>query len=357
MSERTPDQAFARYVKLALVAFAVCFIYFVVADIRMPMTPQARVYHQVTQISPQLNGPIIKVLVSNNQHVEKGQVLFEIDDTPYNIALEKAQIKLANVAQENAQIDAQVDAMKARIAAATAILVERKSEYQRLNTLIESNVVSQQDVDKANAQLQSAEADLSALKAELNLQIVARGERGERNLKYREARNALNRAELNLAYTRIKAPHEGIMANMQVTKGTYAKQSVPLASVVDNKLDLVADFREKSLTSVEKGVRAKVVFDAIPGKVFAAQVEDLEAGVSDGQLSANGKLAAVEKSNRWVRDAQRQRVHISLDESEALLNRLTSGARATVQIVPNSPIESFVANVQIRFISLLHYVY
>tara|TARA_B100000700_G_scaffold117615_1_gene132284 strand:- start:563 stop:1597 length:1035 start_codon:yes stop_codon:yes gene_type:complete len=344
-------------VKLALVAFAVCFIYFVVADIRMPMTPQARVYHQVTQISPQLNGPIIKVLVSNNQHVEKGQVLFEIDDTPYNIALEKAQIKLANVAQENAQIDAQVDAMKARIAAATAILVERKSEYQRLNTLIESNVVSQQDVDKANAQLQSAEADLSALKAELNLQIVARGERGERNLKYREARNALNRAELNLAYTRIKAPHEGIMANMQVTKGTYAKQSVPLASVVDNKLDLVADFREKSLTSVEKGVRAKVVFDAIPGKVFAAQVEDLEAGVSDGQLSANGKLAAVEKSNRWVRDAQRQRVHISLDESEAPLNRLTSGARATVQIVPNSPIESFVANVQIRFISLLHYVY
>ena len=157
--------------------------------------------------------------------------------------------------------------------------------------------------------------------------------------------------------TRIKAPHEGIMANMQVTKGTYAKQSVPLASVVDNKLDLVADFREKSLTSVEKGVRAKVVFDAIPGKVFAAQVEDFEAGVSDGQLSANGKLAAVEKSNRWVRDAQRQRVHISLDESEAPLNRLTSGARATVQIVPNNPIESFVANVQIRFISLLHYVY
>lgn len=357
MSERTPDQAFARYVKLALVAFAVCFIYFVVADIRMPMTPQARVYHQVTQISPQLNGPIIKVLVSNNQHVEKGQVLFEIDDTPYNIALEKAQIKLANVAQENAQIDAQVDAMKARIAAATAILVERKSEYQRLNTLIESNVVSQQDVDKANAQLQSAEADLSALKAELNLQIVARGERGERNLKYREARNALNRAELNLAYTRIKAPHEGIMANMQVTKGTYAKQSTPLASVVDNRLDLVADFREKSLTNVQKGVRAKVVFDAIPGKVFAAQVEDFEAGVSDGQLSANGKLAAVEKSNRWVRDAQRQRVHISLDESEAPLNRLTSGARATVQIVPNNTIESFVANVQIRFISLLHYVY
>lgn len=357
MSERTPDQAFAKYVKLALVAFAACFVYFVVADIRMPMTPQARVYHQVTQISPQLNGPITKVLVSNNQYVKKGQVLFEIDDTPYHIALEKAQIDLANVAQENAQIDAQAEAMKARIAAATATLVERKSDYQRLYSLIESNVVSQQDVDKANAQLQSAQAELSALKAELNQQIVARGERGDRNLKYREARNAQNLAELNLEYTRIKAPHEGIMANMQVTKGTYAKQSAPLASVVDNRLDLVADFREKSLINVKKGVRAKVVFDAIPGKVFAAQVESFEAGVSDGQLSANGTLAAVEKSNRWVRDAQRQRVHISLEESEAPLNHLTSGARATVQIVPNNPIESFIANAQIRFISLLHYIY
>ena len=58
----------------------------------MPMTPQARVYHQVTQISPQINGPINEVLVKNNQTVKEGQVLFIIDETPYLIALEKAQI-------------------------------------------------------------------------------------------------------------------------------------------------------------------------------------------------------------------------------------------------------------------------
>ena len=89
MSQRTPDQEFARYIKLALVAFAICFIYFIIADIRMPMTPQARVYHQVTQISPQINGPINEVLVKNNQTVKEGQVLFVIDETPYLIALEK----------------------------------------------------------------------------------------------------------------------------------------------------------------------------------------------------------------------------------------------------------------------------
>lgn len=147
------------------------------------------------------------------------------------------------------------------------------------------------------------------------------------------------------------------MANMQVTQGTYAKQSTPLASVVDNTLDVVADFREKSLANVKEGIRANVVFDALPGKVFEAKVEEFEAGVSDGQLAANGTLASVEKSNRWVRDAQRQRVHIKLEEQEISLSHLTSGARATVQIVPDNPIESVAANIQIHFISLLHFIY
>ena len=212
-------------------------------------------------------------------------------------------------------------------------------------------------MDKAYAQLKSAEAEISALEADLNQQVVARGKQGDKNLKYLEAVNAVKRAELNLAYTKIKAPHDGIMANMQVTQGTYAKQSTPLASVVDNTLDVVADFREKSLANVKEGIRANVVFDALPGKVFEAKVEEFEAGVSDGQLAANGTLASVEKSNRWVRDAQRQRVHIKLEEQEISLNHLTSGARATVQIVPNNPIESVAANIQIHFISLLHFIY
>ena len=357
MSQRTPDQEFARYIKLALVAFAICFIYFIIADIRMPMTPQARVYHQVTQISPQINGPINEVLVKNNQTVKEGQVLFVIDETPYLIALEKAQIDLANVELENAQIDAKAEAIRAKIEAASAVYDERNSEFQRLNSLVQTRAVSQQNVDKAYAQLKSAEAEISALEADLNQQVVARGKQGDKNLKYLEAVNAVKRAELNLAYTKIKAPHDGIMANMQVTQGTYAKQSTPLASVVDNTLDVVADFREKSLANVKEGIRANVVFDALPGKVFEAKVEEFEAGVSDGQLAANGTLASVEKSNRWVRDAQRQRVHIKLEEQEISLNHLTSGARATVQIVPNNPIESVAANIQIHFISLLHFIY
>ncbi len=174
MSQRTPDQEFARYIKLALVAFAICFIYFIIADIRMPMTPQARVYHQVTQISPQINGPINEVLVKNNQTVKEGQVLFIIDETPYLIALEKAQIDLANVELENAQIDAKAEAIRAKIEAASAVYDERNNEFQRLNSLVQTKAVSQQNVDKAYAQLKSAEAEISALEADLNQQVCKR---------------------------------------------------------------------------------------------------------------------------------------------------------------------------------------
>ncbi|MEC8207679.1 MAG: HlyD family secretion protein, partial [Pseudomonadota bacterium] len=123
-----------------------------------------------------------------------------------------------------------------------------------------------------------------------------------------------------------------------------------------NKADLVADFREKSLVHVEIGSTAKVSFDALPGKVFTGKIISFEAGVSDGQLNANGLLSATESSNRWVRDAQRQRIHIQLDEHQ-MLAKFPSGARATVQLLPDSSIGSWFASMQIRFISVLHFIY
>ena len=72
----TPDQKFARYVKISLVGFILLFAYFVVADMYLPVTPQARVYHPVVQVTPQVSGRVNQVLVNNNQAVKKGEALF-----------------------------------------------------------------------------------------------------------------------------------------------------------------------------------------------------------------------------------------------------------------------------------------
>jgi len=108
---------------------------------------------------------------------------------------------------------------------------------------------------------------------------------------------------------------------------------------------------------MKEGSLATVVFDSRPGEVYDAKILTFEAGVSNGQLSANGLLSTTETSNRWVRDAQRQRIHLKLIDDATLITNMPSGARATVQLLPESTIGQWFGAAQIRFISWLHYIY
>ena len=101
---------------------------------------------------------------------------------------------------------------------------------------------------------------------------------------------------------------------------------------------------------------AAVVFDALPGQVFPAHVTSSDAGILAGQEAVNGQLSQPEQSTRWVRDAQRMRIHVALDE--ALPKSLPTGARATVQLYNSEgPFARFFSGMQIHLVSLLHYVY
>jgi len=357
MSQRTPDQLFAFHVKIAMFLFFISFAYFVFADLKMPMTPQARVYKNVVQVAPQVSGPIEQVYVSQNQTVQPGDVLFEINNRPYQLAVEKAQLDLEDVIKTNRQLDAQINASEAKLLAVKVALNESKSNYHRALTLVKTKAISSQQLERYKAQFLRDKADVEAAEAELNLQQITRGDTTDENLALKQAINNLESAQLNLEHTLVKASEKGVVSNMQVSNGLFASEGKPLLSVVTKQLDLVADFREKSLVAVNSETTAKVVFDALPGQVFDAKLEFFDAGVSDGQLVADGSLAKVETSNRWVRDAQRQRLHLSIDTSDYRLSKLTSGARATVQIVPSSPLMGFLAALQSRLVSFLHFIY
>src|SRR5690606_36790995 len=98
------------------------------------------------------------------------------------------------------------------------------------------------------------------------------------------------------------------------------------------------------------------VFDPLPGHIVSARVSAIDAGVKEGQLDANGDLAAPAISDRWVRDTQRQRLHVSL--TEELPRALPSGAKATVQLYPHhSHLADFFGRLQIAGISILRYGY
>lgn len=353
----TPDEKFTRYVKLSLVGFFLIFIYYLVADIFLPVTPQARVYHPVVQISPQISGQVTNVLIKNNQTVKADQVLFIIDQLPYKLALDQAQLSFYDAKLQNKRLDTNIKAIQAKISAAKAKQHEQKLLKQRGEKLFKQNSLSEQELESIRANFAVSQANETALDAQLAEAVLARGELGKQNLAMRHAANQLALAELNLSYTQVRALSDGVIANLQLLDGAYAVAGKPLLALVTKRADLVADFREKSLLNMKPGSLAKVVFDSRPGEVYDAKIVTFEAGVSTGQLSANGLLTTAETSNRWVRDAQRQRIHLELLDHVTLISNMPSGARATVQLLPESTIGQWLGAVQIRLISWLHYIY
>ncbi|MFV0447849.1 MAG: HlyD family secretion protein [Vibrio sp.] len=351
----TPDQKFARWIKYSCFGFVFVFAYFLVADLAMPLTPQAMATRVVTKIAPQVGGQIANVYVNNNQVVHKGDVLFEINPETYQLAVEQAELNLQQVMQNNDQLDASIAAAQADLKASIIVAEQKHREANRLNTLFLRNGTSQQLKDDAQSAAIAAQANVSAAQARLKQLQVNRGDVGDSNVSVRVAQNQLDKAKLNLSYTQVVAEHDGIVTNLQLENGTYANAGSPLIALVADEVDVIADFREKSLRHFASDSRALVAFDSKPGQVFEAQLSTLDAGVSAGQFAADGSLATPTTSSRWVRDAQRMRVHLAIDNK--LVEKLPSGARATVQLIPENSLFASLAKAQIHFLSTLHYIY
>ncbi|GED22798.1 HlyD family secretion protein [Halomonas halmophila] len=352
----SPDQRFARWVRVALVTFCILFVYFVVADTFMPMTPQARVLRPVVQVAPEVGGRVEAVAVDNNQAVEQGDVLFRIERDPYQLALEEARLARQAVQRDNALIRADLAEARAELESARSTAEELEAERRRAETLVQRQGMSRQRFEQIAANQREASAAVKAAEARVRHLEVKLGERGAGNLQLRQADNAIDQAELDLSRTLVRAERDGVVSNLQLREGDYATRGQPAMALVGQRLDLVADFREKSLRHIQKGEPARVVFDAYPGRVLKAQVTSWDAGVKAGQLMANGSLADIPTTDRWVRDAQRIRLHLDVKEPPEPM--LVSGARATVQLLPQeNPLAGLFGGIQIHLMAWLHHVY
>lgn len=350
----TPDQQFKRWIKWAIACFVLVFGYFLLADLKMPLTPQAMATRVVTKMAPQVSGKVVSVAVDNNQHVKQGDLLFTLDPVPFELAVEQARLALAQAEQQNRQLDATLSASLAEYSALQTLSAQKQREAARIDALYGRHMVSEQQKDDADSAARTAHANLLASQARMEQTKVNRGLPGDDNLLLRQARNRLAQAELNLTYSQVHASQDGIITNLQLKPGSVATAGAPLLALVSEQVDVIADFREKSLRHVSTGSRALIAFDGEPGRLYPARVASLDAGVSAGQFDANGLLANPVESDRWVRDAQRLRLHLALEQ---LPEHLPAGARATVQLLPDNAITALLARGQIRLLSLLHYIY
>ena len=134
----TPEQKFARWVRVSIAAFLVIFAWFIVADIWIPLTPDSTVMRVVTPVSSRVSGYVSQVHVHNNSQVKKGDLLYELDPTPFINKVEAAQIALEQAKLSNQQLDAQIASARANLRTAQFNAHNDKTtldRYQRLSAM------------------------------------------------------------------------------------------------------------------------------------------------------------------------------------------------------------------------------
>ena len=345
-----------RRVTLWLVALAgVVFAYSIVADRLAPSTSDAHVTAFLVRVAPEVSGRIVEVAVSDNQGVEAGAPLFRIDPQPYEIAVARAEARLASAGQGLGVNTASVQTAQARLAAATANRDNVQDQAARALELVRRGVYSEARADQANEALREADAAVAAAEAELQGARQALGPEGRDNPQIIDASEALREAQLNLLRTTVAAPGNGVITNLQATPGQFAAAGQGVMTFIDARaIWVTALMRENSLEHVRPGTAAEVVFDALPGRVFPARVESTGWGV--GGTAATDAATGLPAARASGSKPPRFPVQFVL-ETEELPRNLRYGSQATLVVYAGGVrLTDLIGAGWIRAVSVLTYL-
>lgn len=336
--------------------------WYLASDRYAPYTTQARVQGYVIGVAPEVAGSITEVRVSNNQDVEAGMRLFEIDPTQYQIALARAESDLANARSQVEAGDAAVDAARASLKAVQAGELRARQDYERLRRLRveDPGTISERRLESSLASLNQAKARVSAAEADIQRAIESKGGDDEAsNAILLAAQASVEKARLDLERTVVLAPSRGLITDLRADVGQYAGTGAPVMTLIAiHDLWISADFTENNLGNMSSDLEAEVLFDAFPGRVFRARVRSIGLGISAGQTPPAGTLPSVSNSRDWLRQAQRFPVEIGFDLDEELQRQLRIGGQASVIVyAEDAGLTRLLGKAYIRLMSWLSYAY
>src|SRR5215472_12731619 len=348
-----------RWTLVILVLFVLLFGWTLIADRLTPYTSDASVRTFVVRIRPEVSGKVIEVAVHDNQTVRAGDLLYRIDLTPFRIAVESAEAKLAAAGQAVGASTAGVDAAQAQLVEQIAERDNIREQAGRVFELVRTGVYPRARADQARSQLDAAEAQVQHAQASLEQARQALGPKGADNPQIREALAALEQARLDLTRTTLRAPGDGVVSNLQLNVGQFAAAGQPAMTFLDARLVwLQAFLRENSLEYIEPGTRAEVVLDVLPGRVLPARVVSLGWGVGEGDVDPTTGLPKTHQgTGGWLASAQRFPVDLAFETASGPPHGVRYNARASVILYTGEhPVANALAWLWIRLISVLTYV-
>lgn len=307
-----------------------------------PWTRNGQVRAQVIQRTPRVSGPIVRLPIKDNQLVKADDLLFEIDPRTFEASLEQARAQLDETGDNYQALFQQVEAAKAKVDVSRAAVIQAhssikkieseikkdKADYDRQRKLLPRKATSQKAVDRAKANYEVsveqrktavaalAQAKASLLESEANLAEAKAnlGAAGDANAGIRAARAAVRQAELNLEFTRVKAPVDGYVTNLNLRLGSQAVANQPALALVDmNSFWVDGFFKETSIGKIGEGDKAVVTLMAYPDTPMEGYVDSIGWGIAQQDGSTGFELLPnISPTFEWIRLAQRVPVRIHL---------------------------------------------
>ena len=283
-------------------------------------TDDAFVAARSFSISPKVSGYITDVPVTDNQHVNTGDLLARVDDRDYRIALDQAKAQVA-VAQANidniqAQIDSQQEQIKqaqAQVDQAEAQLKFAQQEEARAKDLVDKGAGTVQREQQTRSDLQSQQANESRTRAaliaaQLGIKMLkAQLESARASLQQAQAQQG--QADLNLQYTRVEAAQSGRVVRLSGAVGTLAAAGQSLMMFVPDDIWVVANYKETQLSDMRPGQQVEFTIDAYPERKLAGHVDSVQPGSG----TAFSLLPAENATGNFVKVVQRVPVKIVVD--------------------------------------------
>jgi multidrug resistance efflux pump len=303
---------------IPIVALAILLL---TLNVYAPSTADVRVLKYVINVVPQVRGRVIEVPVEPNKLVKKGEVLFKIDPTPYELTVKSLEAQLANAVAGSKELDEQLTGAQGKVTELRGSIQQGEAKIREVQTrldLARTRVAQNKELVSTGAgdrfSLEQAETDLAQLQAQLataqaTLAQARAGETqaraSERQIRQRmagkfqdeyapvaEIRAQLDNAKWELLQTTVVAPTDGYAINVQLRPGAFttAFPITPAMTFVEEKYQVVALYHQNELHQVEPGNEAEFTLKAHPGRIIKASVDSIVWAQGQGQVASSTQL-------------------------------------------------------------------
>lgn len=298
---------------------------------RYVATDNAYIKADILTISSNISGQVTSLAVHDSEHVNKGDLLFRVDDQPYRIALARAEANLANVRSDIESLREEFANKNLEIDSAKTDLAFQQREMTRLQRLITEGSISESQYDSAVYARDAAERNLAEKRQGLKVvqaRLVDPTAPTDEHPRVRAALAELEKAKFDLNHVEVFAPTDGIIVNVSTHPGENVITGGAVMSLIsDERIWLEANFKETDLTYMSTGQNAEISVDTYPDRIWHGHV----AAITPATGAEFSLLPPQNSSGNWVKVVQRVTVRLELDDYPGD-PYLASGMSANVEV-------------------------